>query len=98
MIFIFVSSKGFPDYSSEQVFMTLFYIHFVLLQISFTSSTTDSKIKEIHAILRKISYNRPNDENIICLDVNLHVTKYNCGLFDFDWTLIKMVKNSSLIN
>ena len=41
--------------------------------------------------MRKLSYNQPNEQDSICLDVNLHVVKYNCGLFEFDWSLIKMV-------
>lgn len=49
------------------------------------------KIKMIHVVSRKIYNSMPTKENFKFLDVSLDVTSYNCGLFKFDWELLKMI-------
>lgn len=38
----------------------------------------------------------PTEENKKFLDVTLDVTTYNCGLFKFDWELLRMVNLMTL--
>lgn len=49
------------------------------------------QIRKIHKLAKKFYNLMPSEENLKFLDLNLSVTTYNCGLFKFDWELIKMV-------
>lgn len=42
---------------------------------------------------RKIYSAMPTKENLKFLDIDLCIIGYNCGLFEFDWDLLKMVRN-----
>lgn len=41
--------------------------------------------------MRRLYSKSPTEENSVFLDVNLEVSKYNCGLITFDWEIFKMV-------
>jgi hypothetical protein len=50
------------------------------------------KIKRIHAVARRNYNSMPTEQNSKFLDINLSITGYNCGLFEYDWSLFKMVR------
>lgn len=50
------------------------------------------KLKQTHVIARKIYNKSPTKENEKFLDINLKIPVLSCGLFDFDWELLKMVR------
>ncbi|KAG5682926.1 hypothetical protein PVAND_012244 [Polypedilum vanderplanki] len=100
IIFIFLYSirdDSIPFFQPSNMISAVFYIHFVTFQISLIASQTIHEIKNVHGVLRKIYNSKPHEENLVCLDVNLDIIKYNCGLFDFDWSLMKMILIQALI-
>lgn len=40
--------------------------------------------------MRRI-YNFTPKKNTKVLDIDLSITEYTCGLFDFDWDMVKMI-------
>jgi hypothetical protein len=92
LVFIYsISDDGIPIFQTWKIIITIFYIHAITFQISCVGDMTTREIYAVHAVMRKIYTSKPHEDNLACLDVNLDVIKYNCGLFTFDWSLIKMV-------
>lgn len=50
-------------------------------------------MKQTQMMARKIYSAMPTKENLNFLDIDLSMVGYNCGLFEFDWELLKMVRN-----
>jgi hypothetical protein len=48
-------------------------------------------MRETHAIARRIFNSSPNKENEKFLDINLNIPVLSCGLFNFNWDVLKMV-------
>lgn len=87
----YTGDDSVPQFHTTKLFFVILYIHSVTFQVSCVGDLTCREIKSVHAILRKIYSSNSDKKNEICLDVNLEIVKYNCGLLNFDWSLMKMV-------
>ncbi|KAG5682927.1 hypothetical protein PVAND_012245 [Polypedilum vanderplanki] len=74
----------------------IFFVHLNLIQICGTSDLVERKVKDIHTSVRKAYNHHYTKLNEAFLDININIEKFNCGLINFDWTLLTMVKNKVL--
>ncbi|XP_070491762.1 uncharacterized protein [Chironomus tepperi] len=91
MAYSFISTSGVSIFPVVRLVTILVYLHYVFLEVSYYGSATYNELNNLYGVLRRIYSKHPNNENLIFLDVNMNAVKYNCGLINFDWEIIKMV-------